>query len=234
MDKHSEVEAKFDVTDHFDKHNDMIINIDEKLKELVVDGETYKVSRYLDMAGVDSFYRIGKKVFRYRSDVITKQIDYHEHGGSTVRVAGANGKAESDGFQANQFLLTVKERKTKKSLFNRAEIDIPLRAERGDFEAFMSMLDVEPWYQIKKEYKIWQLESGNGIKVCVAVYTVYRPDGSDRKRFLEVEIEKDSACSPKQGMSTLRKWVTFLRTTFGLDTPSNQSLSELYCPKEKE
>lgn len=228
MDKHAEVEAKFDITD---RQDELMMAMDNALRNPTVNGTTYRTHRYIDMAGTDSFYKIGKKVFRYRSDRISKQIDYHDNQGSyQVRMGGV----DSPDFRSNQFLLTVKERKTAKNLLNRHEVDVPLLAEPGDFEAFMTMLEVEPWYQIKKEYKIWQLEEEGGVKVCVAMYSVCRPDGSEFKRFLEVEIEKDSKCTPKEGMATLKKWITYLRENLKLEAPTNQSLSELYCPKEKE
>lgn len=227
MDKHAEVEAKFEITA---RQDDLEMAMNEILRAPEVGGARYQTHRYIDMSGTDSFYRIGKKVFRYRSDSISKQIDYGSLGSYQVRMGGSDDKE----FRTNQFLLTVKERKTNKNLLNRHEVDVPLLAEKGDFEAFMSMLEIEPWYQIKKEYKIWQLGEQNGIKVCVAMYNVSRPDGSEHKRFLEVEIEKDSTCSPKQGMVALKKWITYLRENLKLDPPTNQSLSELYCPKEKE
>lgn len=213
MDQYSEIEAKFDA-------NDLnVAQIQAFVDELPFDGATYRCYNYKQATGTDTFFKVGEGVFRYRRDEVTKNRDYYD-GPPTEPY---------DHPRSILTCLTVKERKSAKNLLNRKEVDLWVgdKIEPEDMRAFVGLLGGSEQFSIKKTYWVWMLEK-NDIHICLAMYDVERPDGSDKRRFLEVEVEKNSACTQEEGMAVLRTWISMVQENFGLQGPVNTSLLELY------
>lgn len=157
------------------------------------------------ISGTDTFYRKGKEVIRHRCD----------------------GKEKRS-------VLTVKKRKSKNSLVDRHEVDLPVKMDvpPEDVAAFLELAGWKEEYTIRKEYYIFHIAENNH-RSCVALYDVWKVDGvkvvSKKYRFLEVEIERDSECSTRTGESLLTEWLTNINAAILPDSkPLNISLYELF------
>jgi hypothetical protein len=197
------------------------------------------VDNYKKANGTDAFYKMGEGTVRYRYDVITARAYF----GPRVATKGPLGEkpAEGSGFPDGKVIqtpnekpytmFTVKERRSDNNLLNRKEVDLKIDAtvKPEDVEAFMKMMKADFQYKIKKDYEIWDIVSAKeGVRVCFAMYDVKRPNGTDKRRFVEVEIERDSTCTAKEGRDALQLWIPVLRQQFGFEAPANVSLYELY------
>lgn len=211
MNPYSEVEAKFDAT-----------NLDHKRFEALTrtailktaDLRKYKISQYKLAEGSDTFFKLGDGVVRFRRD-------------RTIKVRGYRRDSNDNEWHS---LFTVKARRSDKNLLNRKEVDLPLGDRSlADVRAFMDLLGAKKLYSIQKDYTIFMLENyAKGVHVCLAMYDVCRPGGRDPHRFLEVEIERDSTCSAKEGAKALKTWIAAIQKVFDLGEPVNVSLYELY------
>lgn len=209
MNRYSEVEAKFDAEELSHKQFETLTRT-TLLKNS--DLKKYKLRIYKLAEGADTFFKLGSGVVRFRRDRTFKESPRSK----------LNGKWNS--------LFTVKTRRSDKNLLNRKEVDITLGDRSlADVRAFMDLLGAEKLYSIQKEYTIFMLENvDRGIHVCLAMYDVCRPGGRDPRRFLEVEIERDSTCTAKEGSKALKVWINAIQKVYGLGQPVNISLYELY------
>lgn len=168
----------------------------------------YGFKKYKVVSGVDTYYTRDDHVVRHRYD-----------GDKSVST------------------LTVKKRKSASSISDRHEVDLPLRddVQIRDVKAFLKLTGWEPLFSIEKTSYIAHVDRGAHV-ACLALYDVWdlqlpeHETGADR--FLEVEIEKDSSCSPEVANSVLVEWIKVLREHLHLEAPLNESLFELYAPKD--
>lgn len=210
MDKYSEVEVKF-AADHVTPEH-MQGFVDEQPLE-------YNVDNYRYALGTDVFYRLGTGALRFRKDSVR-----------VLRHMNADGTARLDQSHVTS-CLTVKQRKSDDHIIDRREVDLWVGPQdEADVTAMVDLLGGNKLFSIKKEYHVWMLRKG-GFHVCLALYDVSYPDGKDKRRFLEVEIEKDSKCSGFDGGIELRKWELAVKAAMAVGEPINQSLFEMYGSK---
>ncbi len=165
---------------------------------------------YKKVGGWDRYYKQGNNYLRHRCD----------------------GKRKTS-------VLTVKLRKSTDSIQDRHEVDMPISTEvsAGDVTAFLEMTGWKLHFEIQKMSYIFHLD-GTNHQACIALYDVWSDDNMEPgdkvpvRRFLEVEIEKDSACTQGEANIYLQHWIKHLQVEFNLGTPLNSSLFELYAPKE--
>jgi len=156
---------------------------------------------------------------------------YHTRGEDVVRHRYDGEKALST--------LTVKKRKSAESIADRHEVDLPLRddVQVRDVKAFLKLTGWEPLFSIEKTSYIAHVQMGAHV-ACLALYDVWALNAPEHEqgsnRFLEVEIEKDSSCTPEEAERFLQQWIEEIRGEFNLGDPSNQSLFEIYSPKAEE
>lgn len=133
-------------------------------------------------------------------------------------------------------VLTFKKRKDGGNSVDREEVDLFLErndATDDDAKAFLGALGLKEHFSILKESHIHHIVRGDHIAV-VALYDVMQPGQHGLRRFLEVEIDKDSECDATRGHEALRFWEAELESRFDIKAPLNKSLYELYAPFEKD
>ncbi len=173
-------------------------------------GGEHSLLSYKKVGGWDRYYKQGSYFLRHRCDGTRKTS-----------------------------VLTVKIRKSQESIQDRHEVDMPISSEvsSDDVTAFLEMTGWKPHFEIQKMSYIFHIKGGSHV-ACIALYDVWSDDDmtpGDKvpvRRFLEVEIEKDSACTQEQANILLEDWVVEIRNELGLKEPLNSSLFELYAPKE--
>ncbi len=170
----------------------------------------------LDITGVDRFFKLGTKAFRIREDTWDEPMTY---GAGTFKKSG--------------FTVTIKERTSKDSLTHRKEVDLSIPHSENP-EEFFKMLGAIPHYSIIKEYHVWKQHNPGAPELLVATYQVSKPDGSDKRWFLEVEVEKHGNHTLKERLESLATFCLALEAAMKLDKPVNLSLYELYAPKSGE
>ncbi len=164
------------------------------------------VRRYHVVDGFDTYYRRGEHIVRHRCDG-TKKLS----------------------------VMTTKTRKSQESLTDRNEVDLPQDAtvSAHDVGVFLARTGWEPEFTIDKTSYIAHVHIG-GAHICVALYDVFPRDRSyPDRRFLEIEIEKDSLLTPDQGAVVLEQWTRSARESLALGDPLNESLYEMYRPQPK-
>lgn len=161
---------------------------------------------YKKVAGWDAYYVQGDNVVRHRVDGRRKRS-----------------------------VLTVKRRKSEDSLIDRHEIDMPVadQVPPADVTGFLLMTGWKHLFTINKESFIYHVDEVEPkASVCVALYDVWTDaqEREDGRRFLEIEVEKDSDISMKEAKKLLEDWKELFQVAFGFDDPLNQSLFEMYRP----
>lgn len=228
MDPHAEVEAKFDA-------DGLSVGQVQELVDALPDHNYWRCRLYRRATGFDVFYRVGAGVFRYRRDDVTIDREYRLRK-VEGRLQYVSGRRYRDHAPSVSCCLTVKQRKSGEHLLDRHEVDLWVGDQKPeDVAAFVGLLGGREEFRIQKSYHVWmiQIPTFQGpVEVCLALYDVCRPDGSDKRRFLEVEVEKHSACGTSEGETYLQSWMLFLQQHLGLGDPVNVSLQELYRPKE--
>jgi adenylate cyclase class IV len=125
--------------------------------------------------------------------------------------------------------LTVKQRKSANQILERHEVDLPLQpgVPSPNVERFLELSGWERLFTISKTSHIWRFQYADHA-ILLALYDVF--SGKTRRRFMEVEVDKDSACSKAHAHTVLKNWISSLQTEFGFKSPLNKSLLELYGP----
>jgi hypothetical protein len=179
---------------------------------VIADQFAGSVLRYKRVEGWDHYWRQGDSVVRHRCDG-TRQTS----------------------------VFTVKKRKSQGSLTDRHEVDLPLREDIKPEDAvrFLEMTGWRRWFSIDKCSYIFHIEDCYGALLCIALYDVTPIDGhgflsGDTRRFLEIEIERESSCTPEIAKNRLDFYEEVLRKLFTLKGPLNQSLQEMFGPKDTQ
>lgn len=205
MDHHSEVEVKFVV------ENPSHVTLRE-FRELV-ESQT--------LATVDRF-----------KEVVGKDVYFVNAAGQPIRYREGDSDREAE--------LTYKERKSADSILDRVEINIPLKkgAETA-VSAFLGALGARRAFEINKISHIWHVHGKHKDTTYQATVVLYDVDsefpinswGFDR--FVEVEIEADSECSPDEAKELLDLWTKLVQTRLYVKGPVNQSLYEIYSTRKE-
>lgn len=207
MDRYSEIEVKFEAPS-VEPHQLLAFAADVR-SDPILKPYGYGIAGAIIVGGWDTYYQQGDKILRHRCD--------------------GDGDRQTN-------CLTTKSRKSEKDLTDRHEVDLFFRAGTPpeDIETFLERTGWEAIFTINKYYTVLHLKSTAGADniVCLALYDTWEDDRRQARRFLEVEIERDSTCTTTQGRAALKKWVQAVRARFGLPEPLNQSLYEIYAPKK--
>jgi len=200
-----------------DKFSEVEIKVDateldpHKFMAFVVSQTDVVPEKVRIISGTDTFYRRGDDVIRHRCDGGTREEQEH--------------------------FLTVKKRKSQDSLMDRKEIDLVLKAHGKEpilVEAFFELTGWQKEFQLHKNYVVLNVE-GIGYKACIAMYDVWggRRNPQDVKRFLEVEIERESSCTTEEAKAHLHDWLGRIKKDLLPNAiPLNLSLYE-YFSKEQ-
>ncbi len=204
MDPHSEVEAKFEATGLLPSQIQAFMD------------ERFSDHTFRRVTGIDQFWNVGGKVVRARFD--RERLD------EGVGICA---------YAPETTCLTIKARKSANSLLDRHEVDLPVGTISAfTVSEFLEMLGAEYESALNKEYWVWIFTYPIGettATVCLALYDVCRfGDSSNKRRYLEIEIEKHSECSDEVGKAELQFWIGLLKRVFTLEDPVNVSLYELY------
>lgn len=214
MDPHSEVEAKFEATGLLPSQIQAFM--DERFSE----------HSFRQVAGVDQFWNVGGKVVRARFDR-ERLGKGHEGGALSLAPDGSYGF-----YGPETGCLTIKARKSDTSLLDRHEVDLPVGTiSPFTVSEFLEMLGAEYESALSKEYWVWICTyplRDTSVTVCLAMYDVCRFGHDNKRRYLEIEIEKHSECSDEVGKAELQFWIGLLKNVFTLEDPVNVSLYELY------
>lgn len=153
--------------------------------------------------GVDTFYQLGDRVLRYRDDF--------------------NGRSE----------LTYKSRKSKTSIIDRIEINLPIKpgTPAETTKALLVSLGAREQFRITKTSHIYHIRAHTAdqdvYNATLALYTVSK-DGQAPRTFLEVEVEATSVCLSEDALEVLGVWSKRIQKHLGLKKPLNSSLYEIY------
>lgn len=126
--------------------------------------------------------------------------------------------------------LTVKRRKSACSIVNRQEINLQFAAEvsQGDVVAFLEATGWTLDFILLKHFShVFWFKHGEAT-ICVSLYEVERADTKETRRFLEVEIERDSEVTEATARELLDLWGGAAAHEFDLDEPMTDSLWEIY------
>lgn len=175
----------------------------EKFKRHIV--ESVEVERFLHVEGPDCYYENGANVIRHRQD--------------------PNGCHE----------LTVKRRKSDRSTQDCHEIDLHMDLHLttpADVKAFMAATGFEYQFTLVKDSHIFWARLGRDLLATFVLYDAWRADApQDKKRFIEIEAEKGSPCSPETAKRHIRAWTQNLQNHLGAGDPANVRLYEMFSGK---
>lgn len=164
----------------------------------------------LHVKGPDGYYVQGDRVLRHRVD-------------------SKGGTQE----------LTVKLRRSLTDIRDRLEIDLKFDDETSphDVKEFLSCAGYTHAFTLVKDAHIFWINITPKTVATFVIYDVWKEEKNrltgktrkiDKKRFVEVEIEKNSAIKTETAKRHIRKWVKILQKKFKLKSPLNSSLYELY------
>lgn len=160
-----------------------------------------------------------------RYEVITGTPDvYYEAGANVVRHRINPSRHE----------LTVKRRTSTGSTRDREEIDLHFakKTQPEDTAAFLRAVGFKEAFTLVKEAHIFWVRLSPQLQATFVIYDVWRAEEPTKKRrFVEIEAEKGSPCTPETGKRHVRAWVKKLQDRFDLGEPLNESLYEIYSGK---
>jgi len=145
---------------------------------------------------------------------------YYFRGDNVVRHRLLSGPGE----------LTVKRRKRVDSITDRQEIDLtfaPL-VTAADIAAFLLAAGWEVAFTLQKHFSYPFWFKHVDAHVVVSLYEVERTDTRETRRFLEIEVDKDSEVSDIAARNLLNLWASTAADEFDLGVPVDLSLYELY------
>jgi hypothetical protein len=131
--------------------------------------------------------------------------------------------------------LTVKQRKSLKSITSRVEVDLEF-APGIEIPDITKFLESSGWKKTLTIYKdrvhVFWFEENDAI-ITLSLYSVKKLHEKTQKcskprHFMEAEIEKGSNITDEAAGVLLENWKNELTTTFSLDKPMNLSLFELF------
>lgn len=214
--KHSELEVKF-AADLNGTSTTALIDAFERLIDKDGLGSSVDTDGKIEVSGTDIYYKRGR-------DVVRQRIGHTE-------------------FPSNE--LTVKVRKSKKSIEDRHEVDLTFdkKTRPIDVQQFLKLTGWKEEVSLVKTNHIYFFkEKGwNGMRVDtpekdqwwgfdVAIYdvTLSPPGLHESRRFVEIEIHKDGPMPMDARAHHLKLLSHSLKMGLGLGEPLNESLYEIY------
>lgn len=179
---------------------------------------------------LENFLRFGIYLEPDRYAHVSGPDVYYEQGDNVVRHRHSGGAGE----------LTVKRRTTSRSTTNRREIDLKFSDGMvvADVEAFLLLSGWKKAFTIIKDcYIFWTRPDETRPQASIVMYDAWKLGDAgeeiDRRRFLEVEIEKENDLSAERAQVCLRSWCQYVTFSLNIDQkPLNDSLYELYSGKK--
>lgn len=161
------------------------------------------------------------------------RVSGFKHVFGTDRYYLLNGRPLRFRFGGDKMELTYKERKSEESIQDRVEINLVLQpgTPPPSVDALLKALGAKECFEIWKSSAIYHVHGkyeGVDYAATVVLYDVYPKDSFAFQRYLEVEVEATSDCSPEQGMKVLDAWVEAVKNRFTVKGPMNKSLYEIY------
>lgn len=206
MDRYSELEVKY-------KADDVVLTAyNETLDKIIVEAT--------------SLFAGPKKPGSFRKTVVGTDTFFRGPNDAVLRYRRA-GKDGND-----QPALTYKKRKHGGNSVDRVEVDMfvdrALSTEE-DVRAWLGVLGFVEHFSILKESHIYKIP-GRGHNAVVALYDVIQHHKISR--YLEIEIDKDSACDDNEGSGYLNEWAERFQKVFpSIGRPTGKSLYELHAPR---
>lgn len=133
--------------------------------------------------------------------------------------------------------LTVKQRRSKRSTFQRVEIDLHFDDHKTSVNDVTAFLVATGWKRLFTLFKdgvhCFEFSLPEGGKVFLSIYAVEKFNEKTRKndmrrQFVEIEVEKGSKHDLATSRRILDAWKLELQNTFRLANPINVSLYEIY------
>jgi hypothetical protein len=126
--------------------------------------------------------------------------------------------------------LTVKRRKSTTSIEDREEINLRFDGQTSciDVTTFLHATGWVHEFTLLKHFSHVFWFTHGGAKLAVSLYEVERAETKDTRRFLEVEVERESDVSEETARKLLRLWSGAAAGNFNLDEPLKESLYEIY------
>ncbi len=204
MDKHSEVEAKFNASKVTLKqyHDFVSSQSGETVNSKAVVIEAYKAVR-----GKDTYYDLNGSKLRYREgDMPGGELTYKQR---------KSDKSIADRVEINLPFSGKVEPNDVHTMISYL----------GGKEVF-NIEKISYIYHVRGQMRVEEGSSKQYIAV-LALYDVTDEDGKTR-RFLEVEIESRSECSEEVGRKALDRWIRIVKNGLEVEGPINESLFEIY------
>lgn len=207
MDKHSEVEAKFEAD-----------GLEVSQIQDFVDTEIHTLfaPKYEHVTGVDTFMKIGDKSVRVRNDYSFT----HSRKSACLTVKQRKSKDSMlDRKEVDLFLASQSSGTDAEALFRMLGAEVEFRLMKtyhvwmiddGKYVICLALYDVQ---------RLTNDTSGNAGRLA-----------EENHRFLEVEIERHSTCTETEGKAELTRWIDRLQKQFTLEAPVNYSLYEKFKP----
>lgn len=129
--------------------------------------------------------------------------------------------------------ITVKRRKSGVSSQDRLEVDVKLAKDMDPEKVslFLKAAGFELAFCLEKWADIYTI-SRSGHKFTVVMYRVSKVGGSEIKKFIEIEVDKQAKISVERAKTLLRELKQDLQKNLkGLGEPLNRSLWEIYSGK---
>lgn len=165
-----------------------------------------EIEKYERVLGNDVYYEQGDNVIRHRSD-------------------------DNYGWQE----LTVKRRKSASSTRDRLEIDLRFAdgVAYNSVQAFLGATGFKGVFKLTKDAHIFWVRLTPSIKATFVLYESWLTNDPnvDKRRFIEIEMEKGSDVTVETAKRHLSTWVKNVQSQFGLDDVLNESLYEIYSGK---
>lgn len=130
--------------------------------------------------------------------------------------------------------LTIKLRKSKKSITNRIEQDLNFSKKTSikDIANFLKFAGCRMIFKLEKSALVLWLESAEGTHFTLSLYEVHKiNEPKTLRRFLEIEVEKTNNITEKQAEKELNTFKKLIETLFDLKKPLNKSLYEIFSGK---
>jgi adenylate cyclase class IV len=186
-----------------------------------------------EASGVDRDEFLKWAISRDPSSLITVGCPdvYYVQGKSVLRHRWSEGAGE----------LTTKRRRSHNSTTNREEIDVYFDPAKTTTQDVTSLLLATGWKRsltlLKDHVYVFFYDLPGGGSVSLSLYGVERLNYktqklTDLKTFMEIEVEKGGPLDLASSKQILEKWRRELTEKFGLKSPVNRSLYEIYTGKK--
>lgn len=208
MDRHSEVEAKFDASKvSLKDYHDLVASLSgEDVTQKVVRIDAYKAVK-----GTDTYYDLNGSILRYRQgDMPGGELTYKQR---------KSDKSIADRVEINLPFTGKVDPGDVHTMIDYLGGKVVFRIDKVSY--IYHVAGVMPTSGIP------------GYVAVLALYDVADEDGKTR-RFLEVEIEASSPCSVETGRRALDRWVKIIKNRLKVTGPINASLFEIYSKRGKK